>query len=203
MSSENILAGGLFALGLAVVGGVALSQYVGPVFAQVEDGPGPNLVIEVDGGVKGQVVIDLLPELAPNHVKQIVALAKEGAYDNVVFHRVIEGFMAQTGDVEYGKKGGELRRAGMGGSSKPDLAAEFSTTAFERGVVGMARSADPNSANSQFFITYAPSQWLDGQYTVVGRVIEGMDVVDKVKKGSEGTGSVQEPDWMAKVTVQE
>lgn len=202
MSSERILAGGLFALGLAVIGGYGLSNYVGPVFAQVEDGPGPNLVIEVDGSVKGQVVIDLLPDVAPKHVAQIVALAEEGAYNDVVFHRVIEGFMAQTGDVEFGKREGETRRAGMGGSSKADLAAEFSNIGFERGVVGMARSASPDSANSQFFITYAPSQWLDGQYTVVGRVLSGMDVVDQLKKGAEGSGAVKEPDWMSKVTVQ-
>lgn len=202
MSSERILAGGLFALGLAVIGGYGLSNYVGPVFAQVEDGPGPNLVIEVDGGVKGQIVIDLLTDVAPKHVAQIVALAEEGAYNDVVFHRVIEGFMAQTGDVEFGKRGGDTRRAGMGGSSKADLAAEFSNIGFERGVVGMARSASPDSANSQFFITYAPSQWLDGQYTVVGRVLSGMDVVDQLKKGAEGSGAVKEPDWMSKVTVQ-
>lgn len=202
MSSERILAGGLFALGLAVIGGYGLSNYVGPVFAQVEDGPGPNLVIEVDGSVKGQVVIDLLPDVAPKHVAQIVALAEEGAYNDVVFHRVIEGFMAQTGDVEFGKRDGETRRAGMGGSTKADLAAEFSNIGFERGVVGMARSASPDSANSQFFITYAPSQWLDGQYTVVGRVLSGMDVVDQLKKGAEGSGAVKEPDWMSKVTVQ-
>ncbi len=202
MSSERILAGGLFALGLAVIGGYGLSNYVGPVFAQVEDGPGPNLVIEVDGSVKGQIVIDLLPDVAPKHVAQIVALAEEGAYNDVVFHRVIEGFMAQTGDVEFGKRDGETRRAGMGGSTKADLAAEFSNIGFERGVVGMARSASPDSANSQFFITYAPSQWLDGQYTVVGRVLSGMDVVDQLKKGAEGSGAVKEPDWMSKVTVQ-
>ncbi len=202
MSSERILAGGLFALGLAVIGGYGLSNYVGPVFAQVEDGPGPNLVIEVDGSVKGQVVIDLLPDVAPKHVAQILALAEEGAYNDVVFHRVIEGFMAQTGDVEFGKRDGETKRAGMGGSTKADLAAEFSNIGFERGVVGMARSASPDSANSQFFITYAPSQWLDGQYTVVGRVLSGMDVVDQLKKGAEGSGAVKEPDWMSKVTVQ-
>lgn len=202
MSSERILAGGLFALGLAVIGGYGLSNYVGPVFAQVEDGPGPNLVIEVDGSVQGQIVIDLLPDVAPKHVEQIVALAQEGAYNDVVFHRVIEGFMAQTGDVEFGKRDGDTRRAGMGGSTKPDLAAEFSSIGFERGVVGMARSASPDSANSQFFITYAPSQWLDGQYTVVGRVLSGMDVVDQLKKGAAGSGAVKDPDWMSKVTVQ-
>ena len=180
----------------------ALALIAAPAFAQ-EDGPGPNLVIEVDGQTKGQIVIDLADHKAPKHVAQIVALAKEGAYDDVVFHRVIDGFMAQTGDVEFGKAGGSAQ-AGMGGSSKPDLAAEFSDLTFDRGVVGMARSADPNSANSQFFIMFAPAPHLDGQYTVVGKVISGMDVVDAVKKGdSNNNGEVSSPDRMAKVTVQE
>ncbi|MBL8563355.1 MAG: peptidylprolyl isomerase, partial [Gemmobacter sp.] len=126
----------------------------------------------------------------------------EGAYDDVVVHRVIDGFMAQTGDVQYGKAGGSAQ-AGMGGSSKPDLAAEFSDLTFDRGVVGMARSADPNSANSQFFIMFAPAPHLDGQYTVVGKVISGMDVVDAIKKGEGNNGEVSSPDRMAKVTVQE
>nr|WP_226341252.1 peptidylprolyl isomerase [Gemmobacter serpentinus] len=166
------------------------------------DGPGPNLVIEVGGETKGEIVIDLNDQVAPKHVAQIVALAKEGAYDDVVFHRVIDGFMAQTGDVEFGKKGGSAQ-AGMGGSSKPDLPAEFSNLTFDRGVVGMARSQDPNSANSQFFIMFAPAPHLDGQYTVVGHVIKGMDVVDAIKKGSGGNGEVTVPDRMVKVTVQE
>lgn len=165
------------------------------------DGPGPNLVIAVDGAAKGEVVIDLLPDLAPAHVAQITALAEEGAYDNVVFHRVIEGFMAQTGDVQYGKTGGDLSMAGMGGSDKPDLPAEFSSVSFERGVVGMARSQDPNSANSQFFIMFAPGTFLDGQYTVVGRVIAGMEIVDQIKRGDGPNGEVSEPDVMSKVTV--
>ena len=132
------------------------------------------------------------------------ALAQEGAYDGVVFHRVIDGFMAQTGDVEFGKTGGDLSGAGMGGSAKPDLAAEFSSMTFDRGVVGMARSMDPNSANSQFFIMFAPAPHLDGQYTVVGRVISGMEVVDAIKKGDQAAnGAVDAPDYMAKVTVAE
>ena len=179
----------------------ALALIAAPAFAQ-EDGAGPNIVIEVDGQIKGQIVIDLADHKAPNHVAQIVALAKEGAYDDVVFHRVIDGFMAQTGDVQYGKAGGSAQ-AGMGGSSKPDLAAEFSDLTFDRGVVGMARSADPNSANSQFFIMFAPAPHLDGQYTVVGKVISGMEVVDAIKKGEGGNGEVSSPDRMAKVTVQE
>ena len=170
-------------------------------FAQdATDGPGPNLVITVDGQAKGQIVIDLLPDVAPKHVAQITALAKEGAYDGVVFHRVIDGFMAQTGDVEFGKSGGDLSRAGMGGSALPDIPAEFSDIPFERGVVGMARSSDPNSANSQFFIMFTRYPSLNGQYTVVGRVISGMDVVDQIKRG-EGARMV-DPDVMTKVTVE-
>ncbi|NEX45707.1 peptidylprolyl isomerase [Pseudotabrizicola algicola] len=203
MSRDRFIAGGLFALGLAVVGGYAVSQFASPVMAQAEDGPGPNLVIEVAGSTSGQIVIDMLPDVAPKHVEQITALAREGAYDGVVFHRVIDGFMAQTGDVEFGKAGGDTRRAGMGGSNRPDLPAEFSNISFDRGVVGMARSQNPNSANSQFFIMFAPGTFLDGQYTVVGRVISGMEVVDAIKKGTGGNGEVTDPDQMVKVTVSE
>ena len=202
MSSERLIAGGIMALGLAVLGGFALSQTA--VAQDVTDGPGPNLVIEVAGSTSGTIVIDMAQDAAPGHVGQITALAQEGAYDGVVFHRVIEGFMAQTGDVEFGRQGGDLSMAGMGGSSKPDLAAEFSSLSFDRGVVGMARSMDPNSANSQFFIMFAPAPHLDGQYTVVGKVISGMDVVDAIKKGDPAAnGAVDAPDYMAKVTVQE
>ena len=176
-----------------------------PVFAEdVADGPGPNLVIEVDGASKGEIVIDLLPDLAPKTVAQITALAKSGAYDGVVFHRVIDGFMAQTGDVKYGKKGVDLTMAGMGGSDMPNVPSEFTDTDFARGVVGMARSTDPNSGNSQFFIMFDEGASLNGQYTVFGRVIKGMDVVDKIKRGDGGNGEVSsDPDYMAKVTVQE
>lgn len=203
MSRDRLIAGGIFALGLAVIGGYAVSQFATPVMAQVEDGPGPNLVIEVAGSATGQIVIDMLPDVAPQHVEQITALAKEGAYDGVVFHRVIDGFMAQTGDVQFGKAGADTSRAGMGGSSRPDLPAEFSGISFDRGVVGMARSQDPNSANSQFFIMFAPGEFLNGQYTVVGRVIEGMEVVDAIKKGEGGNGEVTDPDRMERVTVAE
>ncbi len=167
------------------------------------DGPGPNLVIEVAGVANGQIVIDLNPDIAPKHVEQIVALAKSGAYDNVLFHRVIDGFMAQTGDVQYGKKGGDVTMAGMGGSDLPDLPAEFSDVSFDRGIVGMARAQDPNSANSQFFIMFAPGEFLNGQYTVVGKVISGMEIVDQIKRGEGQNGEVTDPDVMAKVTVQE
>ncbi|MBN2631726.1 MAG: peptidylprolyl isomerase [Rhodobacteraceae bacterium] len=203
MSRDRFIAGGVFALGVALVGGYAISQMAGPVMAQAEDGPGPNLVIDVAGLANGQIVIDLLPDVAPAHVAQITALAREGQYDDVVFHRVIDGFMAQTGDVQFGKAGGDTGRAGMGGSSLPDIAAEFSQISFDRGVVGMARSSDPNSANSQFFIMFAPGPFLDGQYTVVGRVVSGMDVVDAIKKGEGSNGEVNDPDRMAKVTVAE
>jgi peptidylprolyl isomerase len=169
-----------------------------------EDGPGPNLVIEVAGEASGTVVIDLLPEAAPLHVEQIVALAREGAYDGVVFHRVIDGFMAQTGDVEFGKAGGNMAMAGRGGSSRPDIPAEFSDIPFDRGVVGMARAANPDSANSQFFIMFDAGYFLNGQYTVFGRVIEGMDVVDAIKRGQGQNGAVTgQPDMMATVRVVE
>ena len=142
--------------------------------------------------------------MAPGHVAQVAALAEEGAYDGVVFHRVIEGFMAQTGDVQYGKAGGDMRRAGMGRSERPSLKAEFSDLPFDRGVVGMARSQDPNSANSQFFIMFEEGHFLNGQYTVIGRVTSGMDVVDAIKLGQGPNGAViGEPDVMKTVTVTE
>jgi peptidylprolyl isomerase len=167
--------------------------------AQAVDGPGPNLMIEVAGAANGTIVIDLLADVAPQHVAQITALASEGAYDNVVFHRVIDGFMAQTGDVSNGKAGGDLSMAGMGGSSKPDIPAEFTNDlSFQRGVVGMARSQDPNSANSQFFIMFADGSFLDGQYTIVGNVVSGMEVVDAIQRGEPPAT----PDVMTKVSVQ-
>lgn len=164
-----------------------------------------GLEITVAGeGANGTIKIDLLENVAPEHVEQITALAAEGAYDGVVFHRVIEGFMAQTGDVQYGKAEGDLRRAGTGKSERPNLQAEFSDLPYERGVVGMARSQDPNSANSQFFIMFEPGYFLNGQYTVVGRVTEGMDVVDAIKRGTGPNGAiVGSPDMMQSVTVTE
>ena len=189
----------------------AVLAFATPAVAQdATDGPGPNLVIEVAGAANGTIVIDLLPDVAPQHVAQITALAKEGAYDGVVFHRVIDGFMAQTGDVQYGKSGGDLSMAGMGGSDKPNLPAEFSDRSYTRGVVGMARSEDPNSANSQFFIMFTDGVDVDGQrrlydevlkgaYTVVGNVVSGMEVVDAIQRGEPPAT----PDVMTKVTVQE
>ena len=164
-----------------------------------------GLAIEIGGEVEGTVRIDLFEDVAPAHAERLATLAAEGAYDGVVFHRVIEGFMAQTGDVAFGRlEGGDMRRAGTGGSDLPDLPAEFSDVSFERGVVGMARSADPDSANSQFFIMFAPAPHLDGQYTVVGRVTEGMAVVDDIKRGTGRNGAVTgRPDVMTRVTVTE
>lgn len=185
-----------------LLGAAALVMLANAAWAE-GDGPGPNLVILIDGVAKGEIIIDLSPDLAPKAVAQIVALAQAGAYDNVVFHRVIEGFMAQTGDVQYGKKGSDTTMAGMGGSDLPNIQAEFSTAAFDRGIVGMARSSDPDSANSQFFIMFAPGDFLNGQYTVVGKVISGMEIVDQIKRGDGANGEVTEPDVMAKVTVQE
>ncbi|MEX2518042.1 MAG: peptidylprolyl isomerase [Paracoccaceae bacterium] len=156
-----------------------------------------TLIIELK---TGEVNIELLPDVAPKHVERIKTLAKEGAYDGVAFHRVIDGFMAQTGDVEHGK-GDNLSRAGTGGSSYPDLPAEFSKLPFERGTVGMARSQNPNSANSQFFIMFAEGAFLNGQYTVVGRVTSGMNFVDNIKKGRGQSGSVEDPDKMISVRV--
>jgi len=146
----------------------------------------------------GNVKIELFPDVAPNHVKRIKFLADNGEYDNVVFHRVIEDFMAQTGDVQFGNSSNNnfnLRRAGTGGSSLPDLKSEFNNLPHDRGVLSMARSQDPNSANSQFFICFKAAPFLDRQYTVFGKVIEGMEFVDKIKKGDpDQNGSVDNPD---------
>ena len=145
----------------------------------------------------GDVKIELFPDVAPNHVKRIKELADSGKYDNVVFHRVIDGFMAQTGDVKFGNSSSSdfnLQRAGMGGSDLPDLKQEFNDLPHERGTVSMARSSDPNSANSQFFICFETASYLDRNYTVFGKVIEGMEFVDKIKKGDGPNGSVSEPD---------
>ena len=163
-----------------------------------------GLEIDVAGQSNGTIRIDLLEDVAPGHVEQITALAREGAYDGVVFHRVIDGFMAQTGDVEFGREGGDVSMAGMGGSERDDLDAEFSDIPFERGTVGMARSQDPNSANSQFFIMFAPGDFLNGQYTVVGQVTEGLDVLDAIKRGEGPNGAVVgAPDVMGEVRVTE
>ena len=163
--------------------------------------PENTMIITLKGG---DVTVALRPDLAPKHVAQIKELVREGAYDNVAFHRVIDGFMAQTGDVEFGdmKDGYNAARAGTGGSKLSDVPAEFSKENFKRGVVGMARSQDPNSANSQFFIMFDTASSLDGQYTIVGDVEKGMELVDGIKKGDAAdNGTVSDPDRMIKVRI--
>ena len=145
----------------------------------------------------GNVIIELFSDVAPNHVKRFKQLSKEKKYDGVVFHRVIDGFMAQTGDVKFGNlnlESYDIRRAGTGGSEYPDLKAEFSDIPHERGTLSMARSNDPNSANSQFFICFQPSPSLDRQYTVFGKVVQGMEFVDLIKRGEGSNGEVSDPD---------
>ncbi|SOC38683.1 peptidyl-prolyl cis-trans isomerase B (cyclophilin B) [Rhizobium subbaraonis] len=164
--------------------------------AEIKD-PENTIIMETS---KGKVVIQLLPDVAPGHVARIKELTREGAYDGVVFHRVIEDFMAQTGDVQYGKTGGKdfnPARAGMGGSEKPDLKAEFSNMSHVRGTCSMARSQMPNSANSQFFICFTDAPWLNKQYSVWGQVIEGMDNIDKIKRGEP----VKDPDTIVSMKV--
>lgn len=173
----------------------------GPAFAG-------GIEIDVTGAANGTVTIDLFEDIAPLHAAQISAIAADGGYDGVVFHRVIEGFMAQTGDVEFGDSTDpafDMRRAGTGGSALDDIALEATTErSFTRGMVGMARSQNPNSANSQFFIMFADGAFLDGQYTIVGEVTAGMDVVDQIKLGTGANGAVVgEADFMGQVRVTE
>ena len=173
--------------------GLAVSLLGAPAFAA-------GLEIDVAGEASGTIIIDLFEDVAPQHVERITKLASEGAYNDVVLHRVIEGFMAQTGDVEFGRQGMDMRYSGRGGSEYPDLPAEFSDLDFARGVLGMARSNNPNSANSQFFIMFAPAPHLNGQYTIVGQVVDGMDVVDAIKLGRGPNGAViGAPDRMVEV----
>jgi cyclophilin family peptidyl-prolyl cis-trans isomerase len=153
-----------------------------------------NMILKLKDG---DVEIELYSDLAPNHVKRFKTLANEGKYDGVVFHRVIDGFMAQTGDVQYGNSTNSnfnLEKAGTGGSDLPDLKAEFSNTAHKRGTLSMARSANPDSGNSQFFICFDSAPHLDRQYSVFGKVVKGMELVDKIKKGEGSSGSVENPD---------
>jgi len=164
--------------------------FAAPAAAQSK--PDPQNTIYLDTA-QGRVVIALRPDLAPQHVERIKTLAREGYYNNVPFHRVIDGFMAQTGDGQYGN--------GTGGSKYPNLPAEFSSVPFRRGVVGMARASSPNSANSQFFIMFDETPSLNGQYTVVGQVVSGMEFVDKLKKGAPGSGTVSSPDRIVKMQV--
>ena len=152
----------------------------------------------------GNVIIELFIDKAPNHVKRFKQLSKEKKYDGVVFHRVIDGFMAQTGDVEYGNSNldtYDIQRAGTGGSEYPDLKAEFSNIPHERGTLSMARSSDPNSANSQFFICFKASPSLDRQYTVFGKVVQGMEFVDLIKRGEDSNGKVSDPDQIISLSA--
>ena len=152
----------------------------------------------------GDVVIELFEEIAPNHVQRFKQLATEKKYDGVVFHRVIDGFMAQTGDVQFGNstlEGFDIRRAGTGGSEYPNLKAEFSNTSHERGTLSMARSSDQNSANSQFFICFKSASHLDRQYTVFGKVIQGMEFIDSIKRGEGSNGEVSKPDKIISLTA--
>lgn len=213
MTRDKLIAASMFALGACVLGAVYFATL--PKESQVsqvisvapggEDAPGPYLDITIAGeGANGTLTIDLMEQVAPEHVDRVRTLAEQGAYDDVVFHRVIEGFMAQTGDVEFGRFGADQRMAGRGGSSLPDLKAEFSDVPFNRGIIGMARSQSPDSANSQFFIMFAPASSLDGKYTVLGQVVEGMEVVDAIKRGEGANGSVLgQPDRMVSVTVRD
>ena len=161
-----------------------------PAAAQTKPDPQNTLYLDTS---YGRVVIALRPDLAPQHVERLKLLTREGYYNNVPFHRVIDGFMAQTGDGQYGN--------GTGGSKYPNLPAEFSNVPFKRGIVGMARASSPNSANSQFFIMFDETPSLNGQYTVVGQVVSGMEFVDKIKKGSGAGGSVSNPDKIVKMQV--
>ena len=163
--------------------------------AEIKD-PENTILMELKGGT---VTIALLPDVAPKHVERMKELARAGEYDNVAFHRVIDGFMAQTGDVQHGdmEDGFNIRMAGTGGSDKPDLPAEFSKVPHARGSLGAARSANPNSANSQFFINFGDNDFLNGQYTVYGQVISGMEHVDAITRGEPPA----EPDRMISVKV--
>ena len=156
--------------------------------------PENTILIELKDGT---VAIELLPDVAPEHSARMKELARAGQYDGVVFHRVIEGFMAQTGDVQHGRAGGDTRRAGTGGSDLPDLPAEFSKLPHDRGTLGAARAQNPNSANSQFFINFNDNHFLNGQYTVYGRVVSGMEFVDKITRGEPPAN----PDQMISVKV--
>ncbi len=175
---------------IATVPALAVAGTVAPAFAQPALDPENTLVLDLK---QGQVIVQMFPDLAPKHVERIKLLARKGFYDNTPFHRVIEGFMAQ---------GGDPTGTGTGGSDMPNLPAEFSQRRFLRGVCGMARTNDPNTANSQFFIMFAPAPSLDGKYTVWGQVVKGMEVVDQIKRGAGGSGVVTGPDRLLKMRVQ-
>ncbi len=198
---DKLIFAGLFGLGFAILGAIWL-QTTASIAQTTPPEDAPVLEITVAGEAEGTIRIALRPDLAPQHVERVVELAESGAYDGVVFHRVIEGFMAQTGDVQFGRADGDTSRAGMGGSDLPDLPAEFTDEPFARGTMGMARSQQPDSANSQFFLMFAPAPHLNGQYTVLGQITEGFDVLDAIKRGRGPNGAVLgEPDVMERVRV--
>ena len=161
----------------------------------------PKIILKT---VHGDVKIELFKDVAPNHVNRILELSKNGKYDGVAFHRVIDGFMAQTGDVQHGNTKNNFNPAmvGTGGSDLPDLKAEFNNIPHERGTLSMARSQNPDSANSQFFICFDKAPHLDRQYTAFGKVLEGMEFIDKIKRGAPGSGAVSNPDIIVSITVQ-
>ena len=161
----------------------------------------PNIILKT---IHGDVKIELFKDVAPNHVNRILELSKNGKYDGVAFHRVIDGFMAQTGDVQHGntKNNFNPTMVGTGGSDLPDLKAEFNNIPHERGTLSMARSQNPDSANSQFFICFDKAPHLDRQYTAFGKVLEGMEFIDKIKRGAPGSGAVSNPDIIVSITVQ-
>ena len=161
----------------------------------------PKIILKT---IHGDVKIELFKDVAPNHVNRILELSKNGKYDGVAFHRVIDGFMAQTGDVQHGntKNNFNPTMVGTGGSDLPDLKAEFNNVPHERGTLSMARSQNPDSANSQFFICFDKAPHLDRQYTAFGKVLEGMEFIDKIKRGAPGSGAVSNPDIIVSITVQ-
>jgi cyclophilin family peptidyl-prolyl cis-trans isomerase len=182
MNSPLKRAGAVFGV-LAIIAAAVFGVAITAPSASVGQETKPHLILTLKDGT---VDIELLPEVAPLHVERIIALTERGSYDNVLFHRVIDGFMAQTGDVQYGKSDGPEFNpgyAGMGGSDLPDVKAEFNATSFTRGVVGAARTQDPNTFNSQFFICFEDCTFLDNQYTVFGKVVAGMEFVDKITRG--------------------
>lgn len=177
---------GILVAGLAAFFAMSIAA---PQASMAQESGKPHWILELKDGT---VDIELLPEVAPQHVARVIELTNQGFYNGIVFHRVIDGFMAQ---------GGDPTGTGAGGSELPDLPAEFTNTIkFDRGIVAAARTADPNSANSQFFIMFAPAEWLDGQYTIWGRVVSGMEAVDKIKKGA-GDQPVVDPDKIVSATI--
>jgi cyclophilin family peptidyl-prolyl cis-trans isomerase len=193
LTRAGAIVGILAILAAAVFGAVSLAAP-----AKAATGT-PHLILTLKDG---DVDIQLMPDVAPKHVERVVTLTQQGAYNGVVFHRVIDGFMAQTGDVKFGKSDGpayDLSMAGTGGSDLPDVPAEFSKLHFDPGTLGAARSQDPNTFNSQFFITFADAGFLDGQYTIFGKVVAGMDVVNKITKGDPQTGAPPDPGKVDKI----